>query len=68
MRLQQIIMVYSTMNAGVDKNDIEDVIYLLYILRYMLLKENIIYRAPFVSFYRTIDCFSDVDIPNLFCF
>ena len=56
------------MNAGVDKNDIEDVIYLLYILRYMLLKENIIYRAPFVSFYRTIDCFSDVDIPNLFCF
>ena len=56
------------MNAGVDKNDIEDVIYLLYIQRHMLLKENIIYRAPFVSFYRTIGSFSDVNVPNFFAF
>ena len=67
-RLRQLIMISCLLNYGADRNDVEAFLILVYMKRRMLLRENLIFRAPFVSLHRTIVSFSDVDVPNLFRF
>jgi hypothetical protein len=66
--LRQLTILHSILGNGTEQDDIEMLMHMMWIRRNYIVKEKIIYRAPFVSLHRTIDSFSDVEVPNLFRF
>lgn len=66
--LKQLTILHSILGNGTEQDDIEMSMHMMWIRRNDIMKEKIIYRAPYVSLHRTIDSFSDVEVPNLFRF
>jgi hypothetical protein len=66
--LRKLTILFAVQTESEQRDRLLNVIRVIWIYRNVILTERIISRIPLVPSHRTIDSFSDVDIPNLFRF
>lgn len=67
-QLRQLAIFHSSLENETERDDIQMLMLLMWTYRRDLMREKIIFRAPFVHMRRTICSFTDVEILNLFRF
>ena len=66
--LRKLTILFAVQTESEQRDRLLNVIRVIWIYRNVVLTERVLWRIPLVPLHRTIDSFSDVDIPNLFRF
>jgi hypothetical protein len=67
-KIRTLTLMHSVMDNESDKDNVMEVIHIIWMFTNWLQTERVVLRAPLISLHRTFDSFSDSDIPNLFRF